>query len=92
MSPDPVTEKQLGWMAYHMRRVIFRAMPEHWEEKELPGGYVQRADMRGNDFYEWAAATLTKEQASNIIGKWSDDKEEEAFDLLIDCGLPTRPE
>ena len=86
----PATDRQLSWINYHMRRQLEHNMPDHWEEKVLANGMTQKVNQKYQDCADWARKNLTKGRARDIISLWSDDKESESWDLLVDSGLPLR--
>jgi hypothetical protein len=76
------TERQVAYMSYHMRHQLKRVFPSRMEEWVLPNGMTQSVDMRFVDFTAWAKTLSTKE-ASKVIALWSEEKEEEALNLLL---------
>lgn len=87
---EPITGKQLKFISYHMRAEIKKLMPTHFEDIPLPNGLTQRSDLRSHDFVVWAEKNLSLDQAYSIIRAWYQGREQDAINLLIESGLPTK--
>ncbi len=81
-----LTVKQVGFLCYRVRSDYdewIAPAPRSRGEYEFEGKWL--------DFQQWIEEHVSFEDATEIIGTFKSGRPDEAFDLLLDLGLPVTP-
>lgn len=73
-----LSENQIGYLCYALRPFQSR-LPRRIDERGVNCVWL--------DFEEWVNG-LEHEEISPVIGLFKDGREEDAFDALVDLGMP----